>query len=94
MESMPLRKYSRLCELEARHRVEIGSTYTNDNAGKTFVHYIAESRKQELVDDVKKAKFFSLLIDGSTDKGNYDNEVVMVALCDTEGIDEKIHTRL
>ena len=94
MESMPLRKYSRLCELEARHGVEIGSTYTDDNAGKTFVHYIAESRKQELVDDVKRAKFFSLLIDGSTDKGNYDNEVVMVALCDTEGSDEKIHTRL
>ena len=33
-----------------RHLIYV--TYTNDNAGKTFVHYIAEYRKRELVDDV------------------------------------------
>ena len=60
--------------------MDIGSTYTNDNAGRTFVHYIAESRKRELVNDIKKAKFFSLFIDGSTDKGNYGNEVVNVTV--------------
>ena len=34
-----------------------------------FCHYIAESRREELA-DLASAKFFSVLMDGSTDKGN------------------------
>ena len=41
-----------------------------------------------------QAKFFSMLIDGSTDKGNVDNEVFMVVWCDTNGSDEKIYTHI
>ena len=84
---------SRLCELEARHGVGIGTTYTNEIAGKTFAHYIAESNRQQLLEKLAQAKFFSLLIDGSTDTGNVDNELFMVVWCDCDGADEKIHTR-
>ena len=38
MELMLLRKYSRICELEARHGVEIGSTYTNTNDNATLLN--------------------------------------------------------
>ena len=41
---------------------------------KTFTHYIAESRHLQLFDRLTQAKFFSLLMDGSTDKGNADDE--------------------
>ena len=94
-EKLSFRKYPRLCELEARHGVAIGSAYTNEIAGKTFTHYIAESRRSQLFEKLAQAKFFSLLIDGSTDKGNIDNEIFMAVWCDcnTNGVDEKIHTR-
>ena len=55
--------------------------------------YIAESRRLELFDKLKQAKFFSLLIDGSTDKGNADDEVFMAVWCDGKSSDEKVHTR-
>ena len=38
--------------------------------------------------------FFSLLLDGSTDRGNIDNEVLLVVWCDPDGSDEKVHTRM
>ena len=86
-------KYPQICELERHHGVDLGTSYNNESAGKTFVHYIAESRRHELADHIKKAKFFSLLLDGSTDKGNIDNELLLIVWCDADGTDEKIHTK-
>ena len=40
------------------------------------------------------AKFFSLLMDGSTDKGNADNEATLVVWCDPEGENEKVCTKI
>jgi len=42
-------KYPLICELEARHGVDIGATYVNENAGKTFCANIAESRRKACV---------------------------------------------
>ena len=93
IEKLSFRKYPRLCELEARHGVSIGSSYTNEIAGKSFSHYVAQSQRQQVLERIAQAKFFSLLIDGSTDKANVDNEVFMAVWCDTNGTDEKIHTQ-
>ena len=92
-EKFSFRKYPRLCELEACHGVSIGSSYTNEIVGKTFTHYAAESQRQQVLETISKVKFFSILVDGSTDKANVDNEVFMVVWCDTNGSDEKIHTQ-
>ena len=54
-EQLAYRKYPRICELEARHGVNFGSSYLH---GKEFVRYIAESRKQQLLSDISKAFFF------------------------------------
>ena len=40
-----------------------------------------------IVSKVAEAKYFSIFIDGSTDKGNVDNELIMV--CDTIAEDEQ-----
>ena len=93
-EKLPYTKYPKICELEARHGVKIGTSYRHENAGKDFMHYIAEAKRQDLVQKVTKAKFFSLLLDGSTDKGNIDNEILLVVWCDPDGTDEKVHTRM
>ena len=93
IEKISFRKYPQLCELEARHGVTIGSTYTNEIAGKTFTHYIAESHRQQLFLKLTQTKLVSLLMDGSTDKGNADDEVFMAVWCDSTSADEKMHTR-
>ena len=40
------------------------------------------------------AKFFSLLLDGSTDSGNVDDEVFLAVWCECNGSDQKVHTRM
>ena len=93
-ENIAFTKYGKLCELEARHSVKIGTSYLTNNAAKDFIHFIAESMKNGVVAEVTKAKFFSIFLDGSTYKGNVDNELMMVCWCDTNGEDEKLHTRI
>ncbi len=92
-EKMSFRKYPHICELEARHGVDIGIRYTTETAAKSFIHYIAESRRQGLVETLHKANFFSLLLDGSTDVGNVDNELLLVVWFDREVVDENVCTK-
>lgn len=92
-ERMFFRVYPKLCELETRHGVMVGTTYTNEVAGRTFIHYIKEVRRQELLETLARGPFFSFLLDESTDSGNVDNEILMVVYCDTSGDDEKVHTK-
>ena len=93
-QNLPLSKYSRICELESHHGVCVGSSYTNDNSGKEMIHYIADSIRLERRKNLDEAKFFSLILDGVTDKGNIDNEGILLVWHDPNGCDEKIHTRM
>ncbi len=56
IEKLLFRKYPRLCELEARHGVSIGSSYTNEIAGKSFFHYVAQSHRQQVLERIAEAK--------------------------------------
>ena len=77
-EKLSFRKYPAICELEVCHGVNLGYAYKTDTAAKTFTHYIAESEWQKLLDTLQSAKFFSLLMDGSTNVGNVDDELLLV----------------
>ena len=93
-ENLPYTKDPKICELETQHGVRVGTSYVNQNAGKEFIRYIVESRRQEVKQTLANAKFFSLLLDGSTDTGNIDDEVLLLVRCDRNGRDEKVHTRM
>ena len=67
-EKLAFTKYPKICDLEARHGVRVGASYRNDTAGKDFVHYIAEAKRKCLLQALVNAKFFLLLLDGSTDR--------------------------
>ena len=75
-----------------RQCVNLGSVYQTETAAKTFTHYIAESERLKLLDTLQSAKFFSLLMDGSTDVGNIDNELLFVVWVDKEGMGEQVGT--
>ena len=93
-EKMSFLKYPALCEMEKKHGVDIGASYTNERSGRMFVHYIAEAKRQMLVDKIANVKFYSQLLNGSTNTGNIDNEMLLLVWCDLDGHDNKIHTRM
>ena len=55
---------------------------------------ISESMEQNLATTLSSAGFFSILMDGSTDASNTDNELFLVMWCDPNGSDEEVHSAL
>ena len=87
-EKLAVLKYPVICQLEKKHRVDIGQSYLNERSCREFIHYIAEAKRRNLVDKVLSAKFYSVLLDGATDLENNDNEVALVIWCEisTQGL--------
>ena len=54
-----------------------------------FFHYLAESKRRKLTEQVNAANYFSLLLH---DLGNNDNKVVLVVQCEISASDERIRT--
>ena len=84
-EQISFRKFPGLCELERRHGLNIGTNYTNEASARTFTHFIAEAHRMELASALHQVKFFSILLDGSTDSRNIENELLLVVWFDKDG---------
>lgn len=56
-------KYTAICKLDARHGVDISTSYANETVVKTFCKFIAKARIVDLCKTVTKAKPFIILID-------------------------------
>ena len=52
IEKLSFLKYHCIYELEKYHGVDIGTSYLNEHAGRTFIHYIAEAKQQQVVQAV------------------------------------------
>ena len=64
------------------------------NLVESLFSTLQNTRRQDLHTSLSKAMFFSLMMDGSTDSSNADNELLLVLWCDPDGEDERIHTRI
>ena len=89
-ENMGFRKYAALHELEERHGVDLGFAYKNDTSAKTFTHYIAESQQQCFLESLLTFNFYSFLMDGSTDAGNIEQELVMIEYCNQDDVTQEM----
>ena len=58
---MAISEYPKLCPLEALHGVDLGNTYRNDVACKMFCHFIAQSKRQSLMNELTKASYFFII---------------------------------
>ena len=58
--------------------VNIGSTYKTPDSAWLFTHFIAKSQRQIFLSSLSSNPFFSFLVDGSTDSGNIEQELVFV----------------
>ena len=91
-ESMSFRKYTAVHELEERHGVDLGFAYKTDVSAKTFTHYIAESQRQSFYDCLTESHFYSFLMDGSTDSGNVEDELVLVQYCAQDDATQEVRS--
>ena len=87
MEQISFRKFPGMCELERRHGVNIGiyTNYTTGTSARSFTHFIAQAQRKKLGIALQQAKFFSILLDGSTDSRNIENELLLVVWFDKDG---------
>ena len=87
---LPFTEIGPICNLEEKHRVNLGSGYKNDKACVVFVEFIAKERREALLDTVSKPKVFSMQADGTTDKSNIEKEMFHVVYCDFQSNDMKV----
>ena len=80
-EGLPYSKYPEFNALASRQGVDIGFAYKTSDSAKNFTHFIAASQRQRFLDSLNGTKFFSFMVDGSTDAGNVEQELVFVLYC-------------
>ena len=81
-EGLAFLKYPALHALAERQGVELGSSYKRNECASLFVHYIAEAQRNAFLQSISaKIKFFSFLMDGSTDCGNREQELIFIVYC-------------
>ena len=80
-QSIPFAKYPALLELEQRHEVDTGHAYNTADSARLFTGFIAKSQRQGFLNSLSSEDFFSLLMDGSTDAGNLEDELVVLLHC-------------
>ena len=67
-EKLAFTKYPSICELEAQHGVELGTSYLNKSAGMTFCHYIAKECKENVVEALRVMCACSQLLQTMSDQ--------------------------
>lgn len=75
-ENYAFEDFPMLCALQKKNGIKLNDTYLNGKAAKQFVGYIAESLRAEIKNELKDAKFFTLIADGSTDKSSMPSEII------------------
>ena len=81
-ENMPISSYAKLLKLEEKHKVDVKGAYRNEKACGEFIECIGDDLKCQLNVDLAKAKFFSVLCDGSTDSAVIEEEVIYLLYFD------------
>jgi len=79
-----------ICSLEEKHGVNLGNGYKNDKACAFFADFIAQERREALLNAISKA---SIQADGITNKGNVEEEMFNVVYCDFHTADMKAQAR-
>ena len=91
-QSIPFAKYPALLELEQRHEVDIGHAYTTADSARLFMSFIAKSQHQGFLNSLPGGGFFSLLMDGSTDAGNLEDELIVLVYCRMDDAEQEMTT--
>ena len=83
---------SALYDLESRNDVDLGVAYKNDVSAKSFTHYIAQSQHDRFLRSLSNSHYFSFLMDGTTDSGDVEDELVVLLYCKRDDVVKEIRT--
>ena len=89
-EGIAFEKFVPLCELESRHGVELGHAYRTTPSASLFTHYIVQAQRQQFLKSLCENNFYSFLMDGSTDAGNVEQELVVILTCMKDDVAEEM----
>ncbi|XP_060553485.1 zinc finger protein 862-like [Ruditapes philippinarum] len=81
----PFTDFIWMCELDSVKNVNVGETYRNAAAAKTFIYYIAKNEITKVSSRISTSKFLCIIGDGSTDASVKEQEMWFVRYC-REGI--------
>ena len=81
--NMAMTKMKPICELEERHRVDLGQGYKNNQTCASFIKFIALDQQRSLVDTLSCTNFYSLQADGTTDRGHTEDELFLLFIWTT-----------
>ena len=84
-EELPFTKYVPICQLLEKCGVNLGESYRTDRAAAEFSDHISGVMKETLEDDLKNARYYSVLCDGSTDASIKSQELVYVLYLQKDG---------
>ena len=73
---LSLRSFLTLLNLQKCNGLLLGKAYRNRDAALSFITSIAEVEQQSLISRINGQAFFSILLDGSTDKASTEQEIV------------------
>ena len=89
-EGISFSKYPALFDLESRHEVDLGVAYRNDVSARLFTHFIAESQRRGFIHSLANVHFVSFLMDGTTDTGKVEDELVVALYCKRDDVLKEI----
>ena len=91
-ESLAFVKYPTFHALSEHHGVHLGHSYKTTDSAKVFTHFIAEAQRKLFLHGLARVKFVSFLMDGSTDAGNLEQEVIFVVYCEKDEVAHQIRS--
>ena len=91
-QSIPFAEYPALLELKQHHKVDVGHAYNTGDSARLFTSFIARSQCQSFLDSLPSGGFFSLLMDGSVDAGNLEDELIVFVHCCIDDAEQEMTT--
>ena len=74
----PFRDFANLMELQEVNGLSFGETYRNSKQCRTFVNFIAEEIRSNLIQALQREDFYSVCMDSRTDLGVIEEEIIQV----------------
>ena len=68
------------------------TSYKTKDSAKNFTHYIAMAQRQQFFQSLQAINFYSFIVDGSTDAGRIEDELVMMMFCKRNEKAEEINS--
>ena len=61
--------------------MDVGNSYRNDKQAQKFTYHSAEIERENIRKRIEEAKFLTLIVDGTTDSGTVEAEMVYARYC-------------